>query len=342
MLIIPKNNKRFNLIIEEIVKNITNVNITINIGNSNKISSPEYDEQLLKYYKNVGFKDYQLEVSHKLITDMPFNKTINLDFMKKNKNYKTYKILKGCYELSNYGIKDKMLNTCVPYVKLDRTVEVPMICEDDIGWMAPVLFEENTMKGAVAKAQGSVLTFGLGIGFFQFNCLLKESVTKVTVIEKNKDIIELFNQYILPQFPRKDIEIIEGDAYCYCNNEYIKQFDYTFVDIWRNNSDGVLALSRLFKNLDFSKQLNIDFWVEDTILDEVKTSVAIYIIQKHRGNLEKLLTGKITEKEDEEDFITFDKINRYFKKNPLRIKNSSDLIEALNDKDMLRDMLKSF
>lgn len=341
MITLPKNNKRIENTLELFIKVILErENITHNVKYSNELN----DYELLEFYREKGLEDYQLHVSHKLITEMPFNKQINLDFMKNSPNFRFYKIPKGKYHQVNYGVTDEIGNSYIPLVTFDQDITLPMICEDNIGWMTPVLFEETTMRPCVEKAFGNVLVVGLGIGFFPFNILLKENVEKVTIIEYNKEIIDLFKEHILPQFPRREcIEIIHGDAYDYLHNDYIKQYDYTFVDIWKNNEDGVCILSKCLKGINLEEDLNIDFWVEDTILEDVKGSLKIYLYKMYKGELDKLLTGYISDNEFEvENFITFDKIHRYFKGKNIKIKTNADLMEFVNSKHVLRDLLKSF
>ena len=343
MLKLVKNNKKLNDCIENMCQIILNEDKNISRLLQSNLSNPILDKELLAFYERIGLKDYKLNVSHKLITEMPFNKNINLDFMKQSSNYKPYIIPKGKYEPVDYAICDDMGKSYVPLVKFDEDIVLPMICEDNIGWMTPVLFEETTMRPCVEKAKGNILVVGLGIGFFPYNCLLKDEVKKITIIEYNQDIIDLFKKHILPQFPRQeDIEIIQGNAYDYCNNDYIKKYDYTFVDIWRNDEDGVVILSNLLKNIDLNEDLNIDFWIEDTILEVVKQSLRIYIIQMKRGNLNKMLTGKISDRNDTKNYITFDKIHRYLSTKDIKIENKSSLLKFINDKKILREMLKSF
>ena len=67
------------------------------------------------------------------------------------------------------------------------------------------------MKLPVERAKGKVLTFGLGLGYFAYMCSLKEEVESVTVVEKDKSVIKLFNEIILPLrqifFLQKQIQI---------------------------------------------------------------------------------------------------------------------------------------
>lgn len=55
----------------------------------------------------------------------------------------------------------------------------------------------------------------------------------MTIIEKETEIIDLFNSYILPQFAHKDkITVIQADAFEYMSTLDDGQFDYCFADIW--------------------------------------------------------------------------------------------------------------
>ena len=335
--------KRLDLTFEEIIDNIKDADTNISMIAREDIVSSETDEKLKEFYKEFGLDDYEVLISHKAITEMPFNKYIDLSFLERNDTYKPYTIHHLRYEPTDYPIKNRELKSYVPLIRFDESITLPMICEDSIGWMTPVLFEETTMREAVNKAHGHVLVVGLGIGFYPFNCLLKDEVKKITIIEYNEKIIELFKEFILPQFPRaNDIEIIHGDAFEYLNNDYIKQFYYTFVDIWRNDSDGTVILSDVYKKLDFSEPLNIDFWIEDNILHNVQSSLFIYIWHVYKGTIKNYIKGEISTSREVENFITFDKIHNYFKKKSIAINNRNDLLDVINDKALLRDMLKSF
>lgn len=70
------------------------------------------------------------------------------------------------------------------------------------------------MKEAVAEAHSNVLTFGLGLGYYAYMISEKNQVEQVTVVENNEDVIQLFQQYILPQFKHSPkITIIRADAF---------------------------------------------------------------------------------------------------------------------------------
>lgn len=64
---------------------------------------------------------------------------------------------------------------------------------------------------------------GLGIGVLPYLWLLKEEVTSVTIVEFNKDVIDLFEAYIRPQFPtNKALTIIHGNALDYYHFDFLQ------------------------------------------------------------------------------------------------------------------------
>ena len=80
-------------------------------------------------------------------------------------------------------------------------------------WMSLNPNEIETMKPFINKGKGNVLVLGLGMGYVPFMLSLKNCVSKVTIVEKDQDIIDLFNKFIHPSFPNKEkTKIIKGDA----------------------------------------------------------------------------------------------------------------------------------
>ena len=116
------------------------------------------------------------------------------------------------------------------------------------------------MKEDILNAKGNVLTYGLGIGYFAYMCSLKDEVETVTIVEKDKNIISFFKKHILNKFSHKEkIIIIEEDAFKFKKESL---YDYIFIDIYRNEDDGL----KLY--LDFKKQdkENYHFWIENSFV----------------------------------------------------------------------------
>ena len=342
MINLDKSNKQIKTTLDEFQKIMWEKSANLTKLLSYATATKEYDEILMEFYKSKGLKDYQMEISSEAITEMPFNKRIDLSFMEQSKTFETNTIPANTYHPVDYMKFDEMGEPYLPLRRFNQSITLPMICDENVGWMSPELFEKTTMQEAVDHATGNVLVVGLGIGFYPFNILLKEDVKKVTIIERNQDIIALFKKNILPQFPRReDVEIIQGDALDLLSNELLKTYEYTFVDIWRNEDDGVQILSSIFKCLEFSEKLNVDFWIEDAILEQVKDALKSYLMRVYDGTLEKDLAS-MKKKKNESTFISLEKVHQYFSSRNLKIGNRKQLISFMNDKTILRDLLKSF
>jgi spermidine synthase len=81
----------------------------------------------------------------------------------------------------------------------------------------------------VHKANGSILVNGLGLGVLLKALLEKETITDITVIEKEQDVINLVAPYI------KDdrVTIICANAFDYIPPKD-KKYNYVWHDIWDN------------------------------------------------------------------------------------------------------------
>lgn len=140
--------------------------------------------------------------------------------------------------------------------------EYPCILENNREWMLITPNEIETMSKSIEESFGNVLTYGLGLGYFAYMTSLKDNVTSITIVEKDKKVIELFNKYILPQFENKEkIKIINEDAFVFASKK--PKYDYVFVDIWHDPSDRIDAYLK-FKELEIPNVL-YSYWIEDTI-----------------------------------------------------------------------------
>lgn len=183
---------------------------------------------------------------------------------------KKYEEIELCYEkyepyeifVYNDLVKEKDGRIIPQLGYFTEEYKYPCIKEKDREWMLITPNEIETMKEPIQNANGKVLTFGLGLGYFLYQVSNKKEVESVTVIENNKKIIELFKKELLPQFPNKNkIKIIEADAYEYSRK--IKDIDYVFIDIYHDVSDGIDNYI-YFKLLE-KKEIKYDYWIEKSI-----------------------------------------------------------------------------
>lgn len=150
----------------------------------------------------------------------------------------------------------------------------PAILENGVEWMTVTPNEIETMRAPIAAAHGNVLTLGLGLGYFAFCAAEKDGVSRVTVVERDADVIDLFSKFILPQFPHKDkIKIVKADAFDYLKALTPDDFDYLFADLWHDQSDGLPLYLRLRRMEKAKGWKQTDYWIEPTILSSLRHMV---------------------------------------------------------------------
>ncbi len=145
----------------------------------------------------------------------------------------------------------------------------PAVLEFGREWMFITPNEVITMAPHVEAAFGRVLTYGLGLGYYAFLTARRDEVESVTVVERDGDLIGLFNRYILPQFGEagKKIRIVQADAFDYAATRMGEGgfFHYVFTDLWHDPSDGVALYQRMKALEHHSPGSTFGYWIEDTL-----------------------------------------------------------------------------
>jgi len=112
----------------------------------------------------------------------------------------------------------------------------------------PAECDEN--KEAVDRAAGHCLVHGLGIGVVINAMLLRDEVTKVTVIEKSQEVIDLVGPYYMDKFGDR-LEIICADAHEWKSPRGMK-YGVVWHDIWdsisADNWPSMKKLTRRYQN----------------------------------------------------------------------------------------------
>jgi len=122
--------------------------------------------------------------------------------------------------------------------------------------MSDTEMEQHTNSRAIYQANGSVLIAGMGLGVMLIPVCQKPGVTKVLVVEKSQDVIDLVEPHVR-KFLGEDAEkltIIQGDIFDF-KPQKGEKWDTIWFDIWpdvcEDNLDGLATLKRRF-----SKRLN--------------------------------------------------------------------------------------
>ena len=149
----------------------------------------------------------------------------------------------------------------------DRPFSYPAVLEDGREWMTVTPNEIETMRPAVAAARGSTLAFGLGLGYFAFMASEKAAVSSVTVVERDPDVIALFREELLPQFPQAaKIRVVRADAFDFAR-EFLPGggYDFVFTDLWHDAGDGLPLYARMKAFEPLSPSSVFAYWIEPTL-----------------------------------------------------------------------------
>lgn len=205
--------------------------------------------------------------------------------------------------------------------------EFPAVIQENTIWMSITPHEINTMKRDIEKVKGNVVVFGLGLGYFPFMISLKDEVKSITIIERDKKVIELFKTYILPQFKNKEkIRIICADALKYIQNMPV--YDYAYVDLWHDVFDAA-PLYIPFKKKEIQyKNTKFLYWIEDSIITYFR-GLLIVLLQEQLDNFKE---NNYQKEKDFQDKI----INKfYYLTKELSIDSYKQINDLLSDQSIL-------
>lgn len=253
----------------------------------------------------------------------PFNYFLYDEIKVKDKDYK---------EINSLGY----FNTPFKYLVLDKNDET---------WMSIIPHEINTMKEDISKIKGNIVVYGLGLGYFIYLASLKEDINKIIVIEKDIEIINIFNKYLLPLFNNKSkdkIIILNDDAFSFnetklVNNKYIANnilINYCYIDIYHNPLDALSSYIRFIRNESKNSNITYLYWIEDSIICYIRR-IIISIFEEALSSY------------DDKDYIDNDDylnnfINKlYFYLKSLTYTSFNDVISLLS-KESIKNICKNF
>ena len=150
----------------------------------------------------------------------------------------------------------------------DSEYRYPAALQGGREWMTLLPNEINSQNRYVDAAFGKVATYGLGLGYYVLKAALKFNVTSVTVVDIDENVIRLFKENILPQFPdyaKKKVNIVCADAIKFGEGLKSGDFDYIYADIWHDAGDGIDLFKRLKQNEKFCPSAKYGYWIEETM-----------------------------------------------------------------------------
>jgi hypothetical protein len=130
-------------------------------------------------------------------------------------------------------------------------------------WMSLLPSEVESQTIGLEAAHGHTVVMGLGMGWLAANVALRPEVTRLTVVERDPDVIALIDAACvlrdLPAEVREKIEIVEADARAWRPTEPV---DTLQADIWRKFiEDGKLEDVRRIQ--DNVRAAGLYFWGQE-------------------------------------------------------------------------------
>lgn len=219
-----------------------------------------FNDYFLQSIKALDVNDYYSDEYYKTVT---FNDESLGDVVL---TYKTYAPCQG-FVRDDYKFFDD--GKVLPLIGFFKTeYRYPAILQNGVEWMTLLPNEINSQKKYIKKARGKVLTYGLGLGYYVFHAAIKPDVESVTVVDVNKNVIDVFCERILPGFPeraKKKIKIVRADAFKFAENLKDGDYDYIYADIWRDCGDGRDLYLKFKDSEKFCPSAEFGYWIEDSI-----------------------------------------------------------------------------
>lgn len=306
------------------------------------IVEPEDEAAVQEELAEIGVHEFQkdrsewpsLYISVDEYKKTPYNANIRLDKISGD-GFEYATDTMPAYELFNVDLvqddPERELNDSLVLRAFDKPYETVILRQNGEYWMTDTPAEANTINPCAEKAHGKVVTFGLGIGYFVYMALINPNVESVTIVEHSSSVISMFKKCLLPQFPsNKKIEIIEGDAFEYFNEEFLSQFDYAFVDIWKSSDDGFEMIQKMLEN--YLPPLDkVDFWIEETCMEFITTMICVYF---------NYLANGLEVRHNEPYYQRiYKKISKYFSKIDKEVEDINELKDYMYNKEVLREIV---
>ena len=138
-----------------------------------------------------------------------------------------------------------------------QTLPITSLYIDGQQWMIDDVLHWTGMRRFGEMAEGDVLVGGLGLGLVTQALIDNPKVNSITIIERNRDVINLISKYIAWAMvdKGKSVEIMNEDYLSWIVKSFeMKHFDYAILDFWVGKGDRH-KLVEMQVYADFTNQL---------------------------------------------------------------------------------------
>lgn len=142
-------------------------------------------------------------------------------------------------------------------------------------WMSLSPMEIESQELACHHARGHTVVMGLGMGWVAANIALQPAVERVTVVERDRDVLDLFARCRvlegLPEAAARKIELVQADALRW--QPQGAPVDFLYADIWLNLAEPqtLAEVQRMQANV---RAAQVYFWGQELVLGAMARAIA--------------------------------------------------------------------
>ncbi len=142
-------------------------------------------------------------------------------------------------------------------------------------WMSLSPLEVESQELACQHARGHTVVMGLGMGWVAANIALQPAVDRVTVVERDGDVLELFGLCRvlegLPESATRKMELVRADALQW--QPQGTPVDFLYADIWLNlaEPETLAEVQRMQANV---RAAQVYFWGQELVLGAMASAQA--------------------------------------------------------------------
>lgn len=260
-----------------------------------------------------GEKDVNQEVLHRnndLISALyRYTKELTPDYLTENPYIQNLSLTPG--NDGSFVFSSNKINAFVPFgygplkqyrgksvnpeAYFNEDVRYPVITKDGKRFASingQYLLEYDLLMRPVSK---DVLICGLKAGYLAYMLQLKQSVTSITVVEHDAEVIRLFNEQILPMFESSDkIHIIHADAYEYVQKKE-SYYDWIINDLYQEFNEGIASLIKMKVIENAYPHTRFLYWLEGSMLDTIRAGLLADMAASLSINYDQALNAMVAD-----------------------------------------------
>lgn len=244
----------------------------------------QMDETTLNEFRQKSGKSdlYQGEIiklSEEEIMNSPYLRNIKVP----NVSLNNFSLSNGRHiyagTLAKYGYKKRDLTTMEQrnsYFICDNNLRFPGLIENNSHtcWMSAEPFEFYSFEPLIKEAYGNVLLIGCGIGYAAYMLSRKDDVKSITIIDSSRDVLDLFINYLLPQFKNQEkIRVINDDGIDFLKENNLNSFDYINVDIWYDVYDMIYPYLECLEIEKANPNVHFSYWLEEELKENIQRNI---------------------------------------------------------------------